>query len=354
MSTLLLRQPGIERILVFRALQLGDMLCATPALRALRQAFPRAHIAWAGLPGSQALARRLRAYVDAFLEFPGLAAFPEQAAREQALPDFFRQARRGRYDVALQMHGSGAQSNAIVAQCGARHWGGFVPGPVQQQTGRWLAWPRHEPEPQRYLSLLRHLGIAAHDATLELPLQTRDHREAEALARSLGLHPERAILVHPGARLRSRRWPAERFGAVARALRERGWQVAVTGTPDEAPLCAVVRRMAPDTLDLCGRTTLGGMAALAARCRLVVCNDTGMSHIAAAVRCPSVVIASGSDPLRWAPANRALHTVLATPVPCRPCAYEDCPIGHPCALGVATQAVLEQALRRLPGGPDHG
>jgi ADP-heptose:LPS heptosyltransferase len=83
-----------------------------------------------------------------------------------------------------------------------------------------------------------------------------------------------------------------------------------------------------------------------AKARLVVCNDTGISHVAAALRTPSVVVASGSDPRRWAPLNRELHRVLWHDVPCRPCAYAECPTGHECALGVTVRDVLD-AIHRV-------
>jgi ADP-heptose:LPS heptosyltransferase len=102
--------------------------------------------------------------------------------------------------------------------------------------------------------------------------------------------------------------------------------------------------------DLAGCTTLGGLAALIARARLLVCNDTGVSHIAAAMRTPSVVIACGSDPKRWAPLDRELHRVLSHPVPCRPCAYAECPIGHGCALGIAARDVIRETTRLACAG----
>ncbi|WP_063580834.1 glycosyltransferase family 9 protein [Achromobacter ruhlandii] len=337
-----------RRIVVFRALQLGDMLCAVPALRALRQAFPRAGITLLGLAGAREFVDRFQAYVDDLIEFPGIAAFPEQPSRPAELPGFLRRVRALRPDVALQMHGSGTHTNRIVDALGAAWRGGFVARRQAQEAGRYLHWPDTLPEPQRYLALLRFLGLPVGDDRLEFPDRPADAIQAQALLRRHALDPARLVLMHPGARLPSRRWPLARYAQVARELHGAGWQVALTGTGAERPMIDELRQRANLPLpDLCGATTLGGLASLLRACRLLVCNDTGVSHLAAAVGAPSVVIACGSDARRWAPRDRRRHIVLAAAVPCRPCAYEICPIGHPCALGVGVADVLDRARRQL-------
>ena len=150
------------------------------------------------------------------------------------------------------------------------------------------------------------------------------------------------MCLHPGSQLASRRWPAERFANVGDALAGEGFQVVLTGTVAEARLTRrVAGAMRAAVGDLAGRTPLGSLGAIVARARLLVSNDTGVSHIAAALRTPSVIVACGSDPRRWAPLNRTLHRVLSHEVECRPCAHADCPVGHPCALGVSTDDVLQ-------------
>lgn len=340
------RPPG--SIAVFRALQLGDMLCAVPAMRALRRAYPKAHIALIGLAGAREFVQRFCRYVDELIEFPGIPAFPEQAPRPRELPAFFERVRRARMDVALQMHGSGGASNPIVEQLGAQDWGGFVAQPAAQVCGRRMLWPDDLPEPRRYLALLRYLGLPAEDDRLEFPCSDADGQEADDLLRACALDPDRLVLVHVGARLPSRRWPLQRYAEVARALSDQGWQVALTGTAGEQPMAQELQRRAGVPLaDLCGSTSLGGLAALVRTSRLLICNDTGISHVAAAVGARSVVIACGSDTRRWAPRDRARHLVLAADASCRPCAYETCPVGHPCALGVTVPDVLAHAQHQL-------
>jgi ADP-heptose:LPS heptosyltransferase len=326
------------KIAVLRALQLGDLLCTVPALRALDAEYPAARITLIGLPWAREFARRFRRYIDAFIEFPGFPGMPEREVDTAAYPVFFEQMNSARFDLALQMHGSGRFTNPLTVLMGAKRTAGFYQrGSYCPDAERFLEWQESEHEVLRYLRLLETLGIGARGTHLEFPLTEADWDEWRAL------RLERYVCVHPGAQLASRRWPPERFAQVADELAREGWRVALTGTAPEAPLVRqVAAAMREPAIELAGRTSLGALAALIGRARLVVCNDTGVSHIAAAMRTPSVVICSGADPKRWAPLNRHLHRVLYHDVHCRPCTHAQCPYGHECALGVSVHDVLSE------------
>ena len=120
-----LEQHSDATLVIFRALQLGDMLCAVPALRALRAALPHATITLVGLPWAQQFASRFPCYIDEFISFPGHEAFPEQTVRHDQLVDFYAAMRARRFDVALQMHGSGEHSNNVTRAFGARALAGY-------------------------------------------------------------------------------------------------------------------------------------------------------------------------------------------------------------------------------------
>jgi ADP-heptose:LPS heptosyltransferase len=330
------------KIAVVRALQLGDLLVAVPALRALDAEYPAARITLVGLPWAREFAARFRRYIDDFIEFPGFPGMPERPCDTAALPSFFETMNQARFDLAIQMHGAGHFTNPLTALMGAQRTAGFyLPGHYCPDTERFLEWRPREHEVLRYLRLLDHLGVPAKGTHLEFPLTDSDWAEWRALKL------EHYVCIHPGAQLPSRRWPPERFAQVADTLAMAGWSIVLTGTAAEAPLTrSVAQAMHEPALDLAGRTSLGGLAALIGRARMLLSNDTGVSHIAAATRTPSVIVCSGGDPQRWAPLNHELHRVLSHDVECRPCAHAQCPVGHDCALGVSVAQVLNE-IRRL-------
>ncbi|KVG10965.1 ADP-heptose--LPS heptosyltransferase [Burkholderia vietnamiensis] len=336
---------GPTRIAVFRALQLGDMLCAVPALRALRRGEPEARITLIGLPWAREFASRFSDYIDNFIAFPGAPGLAEQPAADAAAREAFVAECRARdFDLAIQLHGSGAHTNAIVASLGAARTAGFVPADGGTTTlDCSIVWCDDEPEVTRYLSLMRKLGYRDWGDYLEFPLGGLDYALWHVLRDEHALEPGRYVVVHPGARMASRRWPVERFARTARQLADDGWQIVLTGTRAELALAnAFAEQLARPCVNLCGRTPLGAMAALIARARLLLCNDTGVSHVAAALGTPSVVVACGSDTARWAPLDAERHRVLASYPACRPCMFDTCPYGHECAIAIGVDDVIHQ------------
>ncbi|HEX5439405.1 MAG TPA: glycosyltransferase family 9 protein, partial [Ktedonobacterales bacterium] len=150
----------------------------------------------------------------------------------------------------------------------------------------------------------------------------------------------------------ARRWMPERFAEVADTLIERfdARIVLVGSASDRGHACAVRAAMRHAPLDLTGKTSLGGLAALFERMRLFIGNDSGPAHLAEAVGTPSVTVFGPGDPRCWAPLDQRSHRVVVEPVGCNPCAYADCPIDHRCLRRITPVQVLAHAHELLAKG----
>jgi len=306
------------------------MLCVIPALRSLRAAHPQARITLLGLPSAGWLLERFPYLIDELLPFPGYPGIPEAPLEPLRLASFISE-HSGHFDLVLQMHGSGHSSNPFAALLNAPQTAGFhLPGAWTLAADSFFPYPAHEQEVRRWTTLMAHLGYPDEGDQLEFPVTEAETRTASQLA---GDHPY--VCLHPGASEESRRWPAQKFAQVGDLLAERGFRVFITGSPAERELAAATAGMmnSPAT-NLAGETELGVLAALLQGASLLVSNDTGVSHLAAAVKAPSVVIFMASDPLRWAPLNEELHRAVGSvhPVHRNACVHTPELTGHRCLM----------------------
>ncbi len=339
-----------RRILVVRALQLGDLLCAVPALSSLRKWQPEAEITLCGLPWARDFVNRYSMYIDRFVEFPGYKGIPEQPFRYEALQQFISACHCKPYDLVIQLHGSGQDINEFVRSLQARDTAGFHPrGQANLALNHSIEWPEFGHEIERLKSLVLNLGAPDTGNALELPLTEDERLQANELLRGHGLAPDcRYICLHAGGRSLTRRWPVEKYARVASQLADEGWAIILTGSEFELDLaeqlCGLLRNRC---INLVGQTSFGCIAALIANARLLLSNDTGVSHIAAALGTPSVVLVLGSEPSRWFPLNRALHREVSIDVPCRPCSHKTCPIGFRCAHELHSEVVYSAVQAAL-------
>lgn len=295
-------------------------------------ALPSAHITLIGLPWAKTFVQRFQHYLDEWLEFPGYPGIPEVTLSPQKVVSFLAQAQQTAFDLVLQMHGNGSAMNGFAQLLGAKQTAGFFPaGQPCPNPDRFLAYPEQEHEIWRHLRLMDFLGIPLQGDELEFPIWQSDWNEFENLGQTHSLKSN-YICIHPGASIPERRWLNEHFAIVANTLAARGYQVVLTGTASEQDLTqAIAQKMQYPAIDLAGKTTLGTMAALLKKTQLLICNDTGVSHLAAALQTRSVVIFSDSDPHRWSPLNRQYHRIV---------------VGHSAASATPTQ-VLQEAIDLL-------
>lgn len=327
---------------------LGDLVMATPGLRALREAEPDARITlWvrsglgALLDGSDLVDRVIP------LDRPGLG--PRRWARAVAS---VRQP--GGYDLGLCLPES-FSSAALMRASGARQVVGYA------RDGRsWLlhrAVPSGRRDPQsgygpreaRILRLIESIGYPPVGTEVRLATTAAEERAADRLLDGAGPGARRALVgLAPGASFGpSKCWPPERFAAVADRLASLGVHPVLLGSPSEAALCArVADRMRSDPLDLSGQTPVGPLKAVIRRLALLVCNDAGARHIAAGFAVPTIVF-FGPTSLSRTPWNLEHADVLQRELACRPCYRRECPIDHPCMREIEVDSVVALAEKRL-------
>jgi ADP-heptose:LPS heptosyltransferase len=300
----------IKKIAILRALQLGDMLCAIPAIRALHTKFPNAEITLLGLPWAKSFTERFDNYIDRFIHFPGYPGLPEQVFNATKFAEFLPIIQREEFDLVLQMQGNGSIVNPMIELFGAKYVAGFrIDGHYAPNNGLFMPYPDHGSEIDRHIALMEFLGIPSQGNELEFPLNAMDMQELNYLG--LDIESGRYICIHPGSRGAWRQWPPEHFAALADFCFEQGYKIVVTGTKDEALITnEVIGKMDHEAIDTTGKTSVGAVAALIREAALLISNCTGVSHIAAALKTPSVVISMDGEPQRWGPANKQLHRTI--------------------------------------------
>lgn len=273
---------GPASVLVLRALGLGDLLTAVPALRGLRRAFPEAHLMLATPAWFRELAM-LTGAVDEVVPTPGLGALSPPPRRP---------------DLAVNLHGSGPQSIADLRATRPRSVLTHRHPHHPEITGP--AWRPELHEVDRWCRLLEWGGIDCKpdDLTIDRPAGFPDRSGV--------------VVIHPGAAAPARRWPVDRFAAVAAALHDAGHDVVVTGGAGERELAATVVAQAglPESASQAGQLSVPAMIALISDSRVLICGDTGVGHIATATGTASVLLFGPTPPHRWGPRGGGPHLAL--------------------------------------------
>ena len=302
---------GVRRIGVLRANALGDLVFALPALEALRRTYRDAEIVLIAREWHAAFLRDRPGPVDRVIALPHGAlgdevdaAYPA-ADRERLIGEL----REEGFDLCLQMHGGGRHSNPFASSVGARHTAG-ARTPDAAALDRWIPYVYHQSEVVRHLETVALVGATCGPLEARLAVTDRDRAE------SLLVVPEDGrplAVIHPGATDARRRWPAGRFAAVADALARTGADVVVTGAGDEIALAAsVAEATAGRATSVAGRLSLGGLVGLLARASIVVSNDTGPLHLAAAVGVPTAGIYWCMNLINGGPLTRSRHRPLVS------------------------------------------
>src|SRR5690349_3653261 len=302
--------PGIGKIAVLRANALGDYLFCLPALDALRATYPAAEIVLLGAPWHHRFLTGRPGPVDRVLVVPPAPGIRDRLPDETDPPErdeFVAAAHAERFDLALQMHGGGRNTNPLIAALGARITAGLRATDAPP-LDRWIRYVYYQPEVFRYLEVAALVGATPVGYEPRLAPTVSDVDEASSV---VGPPQGARVALHPGATDARRRWPPERFAAVGDAAAADGAEIIVTGTPSEASIVEdVCRAMRAPARAFVGTLSIGGLAAVYAGCTVVVSNDTGPLHLAAAVGTPAVGLFWVGNLINGANVTRARYRAI--------------------------------------------
>lgn len=347
-----------RNVLCVRLDSMGDVLMTSPAMRALRESHRARRLTLLTSRSGATVAPHIPE-VDAVIEFtaPWMKAAGCAPRGDAALIEALKSAH---YDAAVIFTVYSQSPLPAAYLC-------YLAG-IPLRLAHCRENPYHlltdwipEPEPdstlrhevRRHLDLVAHVGCCTSDETLSFCVPENARRRAAALLAQSAEADKPLIVVHPGASAPSRRYPGERFArALDLIVQRREASVLFTGTPDEIPLIEGIRAgMRAGSHSLVGELTLGELGAVLERAALLVSNNTGPVHIAAALGTPVVDLYALTNPQHtpW----QVAAEVLYADVPCRFCYKSVCPMGHhECLTRVEPEAVAAAAERLLYGAAD--
>lgn len=333
---------GLRRILIIKLRYIGDVVLATPVLRALRDRFPDARLSMVVNPGTEDVIKWNPDLNEALV-----VAREELSAQLQ----FLREIRRRRFDCVIDL--TDGDRAAILA------WVSGAPVRIGYNSEqRWRGWLYTRIVPikvgtthmvEYHLAAVRALGFEPNVSLPVLHVRAEHERAANRLLAELGVSTgAKLVMIHPGARYWFRKWPADRFAAVADSLTKAECQVLVAGDVRDEPMAAAMLTATKSPpVSLVGRTTLLELAAVMKRCSLVIAHESGPSHVAAAVGAPVLALYGKGNPAIWGPRGRRV-VVLHKGVNCTACKHPTCIKGEDsCMKQISVEDVLEAAWRCL-------
>lgn len=327
---------SVRRVLVVRLRSIGDTVLATPSLYALRRFLPSAQI-------DILLEDWVAPVLEGCADVDNVLTI-QRGSNTFARARLARQLRGGAYDVAYNLHG-GTTATLLVRAAGARHRVGYAGYQYSRLLNHqappapalWHQEKTHSVEQQ--LALLGWTGVPVTDRPpTRLTITAQAQASVSRRLAALGYDRTTTLaLVHPAAAFESKQWKTENFARVVEALIARGLRVVCVAAGSEAATLAALQAQSSARIDAFTDLSLPELTALSARASIFVGNDSGVAHIAAAVRTPSVVIFGSSNVAHWRPWTSAPAEVVREEMPCAPCP------GYTCA-----EFEQPECIRRVP------
>lgn len=340
-----------HNILAIRLDNIGDVIMLGPALRAIKETSTEARVTLLASP-SGATAVPLLPWIDDVIvyrapwqDIGGHVSFdPERELH------FIQLLSEHKFDAALiftsfsqtpHVPGYACYLAGIPLRAGeSKEFSGGI------LTNELRSAPDELHQVERNLRLVEHLGFVAKDRQLKIDITEDARASVPTLMANAKLDlDDPFIIIHPGASAQARRYPAARFGTLARLLTRKGWPVLITGVEREAALIEEILEHAPQAHSMIGMT-LAEYSVLIEQAALVICNDLLPMHLADAMKTPEIVLFSGTDyESQWQPRTTS-SMLLRRETPCHPCYLFECPIQLAC-LDISPEEVIEEVEAML-------
>jgi lipopolysaccharide heptosyltransferase II len=329
----------VRRVLIVRLRSIGDTVLATPSLYALRRFLPAAQI-------DILLESWVAPVLDGCADVDNVLTIERGSTIARAR--LARSLRAADYDVAYNLHG-GTTATLLMRAARARHRVGYADYQYSRllnhaappATALWNQEKTHSVEQQ--LALLGWTGVPVSDrpptrlaVTQEAAMSVSKRLEACGLNEATPF-----ALLHPAAAFASKQWATANFARVAESLAARGLRVVALAAPNQAPVLAALQAECAVRVEAFTDFSLPEVTALSARARIFVGNDSGIAHIAAAVRTPSVVVFGSSNVAHWRPWTTAPAEVVREEMPCAPCP------GYTCAEFEQPECIRRVSFERV-------
>lgn len=341
----------MRSILLFKLRHIGDVLLTTPAIRLLRQAYPKAHITMVVNKGTDDVLLHnphLNRIVTIDREMVKGVPFHKRLRYEWGVLKALRECC---YDLSVDFDsGERAAFLSLLSRVSTRVGFRYQRGPRRQIFHRQVNIEGSPHTAERNLTLIeKAVGLVRKNDRLELYTASEEDRRMALWLRKHRLSGKDLVIIHPGARFWFKRWPAKKWASLLDILQgELGLSVVITGGGREMEdVRAILLRMKTPAYSIAGQTTVLELAALIKKATLFIGNDSGPMHISAAMGTPVIALFGPTDPSVWKPWGTG-HVVISKQVPCSPCKVTHCDMGmENCMEQISIEDVLHAICQYL-------
>jgi asparagine synthase (glutamine-hydrolysing) len=347
------RPVSVKRVCVFRIGNIGDIVCALPAIRAVRLAYPDAHLTLLTSPGRRGMPGAVEVldgvqWIDKIRVY-----YTDDIVTRAKRSALLKEMRAQRFDVWIDLPNNlTTVSRQFRDMAFSRMTGTKWARGWRIDALTWAAQAQSEHldfanEVDRTMTSVRKFGFSG-ETDFALPRMPHVTARIDDLIRANGLSVDRLVAIAPGAKRSTNLWFPERFVQVGRELSVRGDTIVLIGGKTDAAVCQrIAAQIGSKATSFAGDLSVAESCELLRRCNLVVCLDSGVQHLASAVGTPCISLFSFWQMRgKWHPYGRR-NIVLQKWVPCHTCLAEECPNGNLCMKAIEAEEVVRHARQML-------